>query len=405
MKTTLELIRQLKRPADTRIVLLVLDGLGGLPVKAGGATELESARTPNMDDLAARGTCGLHQPCGTAITPGSGPGHLALFGYDPLAYQIGRGVLSALGSDFPLTGRDVAARGNFCTVDDTGRVTDRRAGRISTEKNHELCERLAQIDLPDVEVFVQTVKEHRFLLVLRGAGLSGDVADTDPQRTGIEPNAPRAMSETAAARTTADLVSEFVKQAGQRLRDAHPANMLLLRGFAKRPDWPTFPDVFGLRAAAVADYPMYRGVARLVGMDALDAAADMEQKIEQVRAKWNDYDFFFVHHKKSDSAGEDGDFDSKAQELEKVDAALPQLLDLEPDVILITGDHSTPAALAQHSWHPVPLVLWSAHCRPDRVERFGEHDCVAGGLGPQLATTDLMPLAAANALRLEKFGA
>jgi 2,3-bisphosphoglycerate-independent phosphoglycerate mutase len=405
MDKKLDLIKQVRKPADTKIVLLVMDGLGGLPVKTGGATELEAPSTPNLDDLASRGICGLHEPVGTAITPGSGPGHLALFGYDPLHYQVGRGVLTALGIGFDLDERDVAARGNFCTVDDEGQVSDRRAGRISTKNNRELCEKLRQIDLSDVELFVETVKEHRFLLVLRGEHLSDDVGDTDPQETGVKPISAQATSESQEAQATAKLVQQFVGQARERLRDVRPANMVLLRGFARRPDWPSFPDVFGLRAAALADYPMYRGVARLLGMKTLETGGGIDQKIEHARETWHDYDFFFLHHKPTDSAGEDRDFDRKAQQIEQVDAALPRLLEMQPDVVIVTGDHSTPSALAQHSWHPVPVVLWSQSCRPDRVERFGEHDCVAGGLGPRLPTTDLMPLAMAHARRLDKFGA
>lgn len=405
MDRSLEQLKPLLKTADTKIVLLVLDGLGGLPEKPGGATELESARTPHLDHLASRGICGLHEPVGTAITPGSGPGHLALFGYDPLKYQIGRGVLSALGSGFDLTADDVAARGNFCTVDEKGRVTDRRAGRIPTDKNHQLCEKLRQISLPDVELFVQTVKEHRFLLVLRGANLSGELCDTDPQQTGVEPLEPKPTTDTPSARETTNRVTRFLSQARELLHDDHPANMLLLRGFAKLPDWPSFSEAFGLRAAAVADYPMYRGVAKLVGMETLETSGEPEAKIAHCRERWDDFDFFFVHHKQTDSRGEDGDFEAKAREIERVDAAIPALLELNPDVLVVTGDHSTPATLAEHSWHAVPTILWSRHARTDRVERFGERDCIAGGLGPRLPTKDLMPLALAHARRLEKFGA
>ncbi len=405
METKLDLIRQVKTRSDSKIVLLVMDGLGGLPIKPGGATELESARTPNLDELTLRGICGLHEPVGTGITPGSGPGHLALFGYDPLRFQIGRGVLSALGSGFDLKTGDIAARGNFCTIDNDGRVTDRRAGRISSVKNCELCERLRKIKLPNVKLFVETVKEHRFLLVLRGEQLSADICDTDPQHTDVDPIEAGATSDSEQAGATADLVRRFVREAREQLKDTHPANMVLLRGFAALPDWPTFPDVTGLRAAAIADYPMYRGVAKLVGMTELETGGDIDQKISGIQEHWSDFDFFFVHHKQTDSSGEDGDFDRKANEIEQVDAALPRLLDLRPDVLIVTGDHSTPSALGAHSWHPVPAVLWSRHCRPDRVERFGERECLRGGLGPRLPTTDLIPLALAHAQRLDKFGA
>jgi 2,3-bisphosphoglycerate-independent phosphoglycerate mutase len=405
MPLPLKTIQALHEQADSRIVLLVMDGLGGMPEKLGGPTELEAAHTPNLDGLVHRSICGLHEPVGTGITPGSGPGHLALFGYAPTEFEVGRGVLSALGSDFDLTERDVAARGNFCTIDEAGEVTDRRAGRISTDKSRALCELLREIELPGVELFVEPVKEHRFLLVLRGDDLGEEVADTDPQQTGAAPLAPRTTVDSQAARKTVELVAQFADQARQRLADHHPANMVLLRGFAKLPDWPRFPEVFGLRAAALADYPMYRGVAKLVGMQALETGASIEEKVATARQHWNDYDFFFMHHKKTDSTGEDGDFDAKVAEIEKVDAALPAVLDLNPDVIVVTGDHSTPAKLGRHSWHPVPVLLHAPTCRPDKVDRFSEVDCVAGALGPRLAAADLLPLALAHANRLGKFGA
>ena len=399
----LDFIRGLLRPAETKIVFLVMDGLGGLPVAAGGPTELEKARTPNLDGLAAEGICGLHEPIAAGITPGSGPSHLALFGYDPVKYQVGRGVLAALGTDFDLQPGDVAARGNFCTVDSEGRVTDRRAGRISTEQNRKLCAMLDKIELPGVEVFVRTVKEHRFLLVLRGQGLCGELADTDPQQVGRKPLAVKALSK--AAEHTASLVSRFIEEAAKVLADSHPANMVLVRGFSQKPDWPTMSEAFGLKAAAIAAYPMYRGLGKLIGMDVLPTGTELEEEFETLKANWDKYDFFYLHVKPIDSAGEDGDFDRKVEWIEKVDALVPDLVRLKPDVLVVTGDHSTPSALKSHSWHPVPVLLWSADCRRDPVTSFGERACMAGGLGANIAAVNLMPLALANAGRLEKFGA
>lgn len=400
-------LQPLVKPTDTKIVLFVLDGVGGLPSGPDQETSLEAAHTPHLDDLLVDSICGLQQPVGPGITPGSGPGHLGLFGYDPIQYQVGRGVLSALGIDFDLQPQDVAARGNFCTLDDQGRVTDRRAGRISTEKNKELCALLREIDLPGVEVFVETVKEHRLLLVLRGDGLSGDLEDTDPQEVGTEPLSPKPHS--SEAEKTVQLVEQFLEQARRELADHHPANMVLLRGFAKKPDWPLVRDVYGLRAAAIAAYPMYRGVSRLVGMDALDAGDDLEEQMDTLDAHWADYDFFYIHVKKTDSAGEDGDFEEKVAQIEKADTYLPRILDRNPDVLFITGDHSTPCRMKYHSWHPVPVLLWSEVCRPDPVgrsgETFGETACLGGGLGRRLPAVDLMPLALAHAGRLEKYGA
>ena len=395
---------QLNGVKHGKIVLLVMDGLGGLPMEEGGLTELEAAETPNMDALAKKSTLGLHQAIRTGITPGSGPAHLSLFGYDPLKYQVGRGALSALGIDFDLQKQDVAARGNFCTVDEEGRITDRRAGRIPTEISERLCQMLNEkISIPGVQVFLQPVKEYRFLLVLRGEGLSGNIEETDPQVVGEKALPAKAMDQ--ASEKAAEIVQEFVRQAQDILKDEHPANMLVLRGFAQLPDWPSFPEVFGLRAMAIAMYPMYRGVAKLVGMEAPPAAQSYEEEIDLLEKHWEGYDFFFVHIKKVDSYGEDGAFDKKVHEIEKTDALLPRIMALDPEVLIITGDHSTPSAMKTHSWHPVPVLLYAKTCRPDGIERFGERDCLGGGLGVRFPAYELMPLALAHAGRMEKFGA
>jgi len=399
----LKQIQQLIQPADSKILLVVMDGLGGLPKGLGYGTTLEEASTPNLNDLATQSICGLHQPAGTGITPGSGPAHLALFGYDPFNYQVGRGVLAALGIDFDLKDEDLAVRGNFCTIDESGQVIDRRAGRIETSRNRKLCEKLRDIDLPGVEIFIEPVKEYRVVVVFRGQGLSGDTTDTDPQAVGAQPLAAKPGSEKAEQ--TANLINQFLKQVRSILRDHHPANMLLLRGFSQRPDWPGLPDLYGIRPAAIAGYPMYRGVSRLIGMEILATTDGLDEKLDTLEKHWNNFDFFFVHVKKMDSAGEDGDFDHKVALIEEVDQKIPRVLDMGPDVLVVTGDHSTPAGLKSHSWHPVPLLLHSRYCRPDGVDRFGERDCIKGGLGPRFPATDLMPLALANALRLKKFGA
>lgn len=398
----LNVIKSLKAEASTKVVLLVMDGLGGLP-GPDDKTELEAARTPNFDRLAEKSLCGLHEPIGGGITPGSGPAHLALFGYNPLQYTVGRGVLSAAGVDFDLSKSDVACRGNFCTVASDGTVTDRRAGRISTEKNAELVEKLKSITLSGAEVFVQTIKEHRFLVVFRGEGLGDKVNDTDPKVTGHLPHP--AEGGDAASKKSAELANEFVEKAKEILSGEEQANMALLRGFAKAPDWPSFEEVYGTRSASIAAYPMYRGLAKILGMTALDASEDPADKFATFGKYRDDYDFFFIHVKKPDKAGEDGDFPGKVKSIEAVDAAIPKLLEGEPDVLLVTGDHSTPWALSNHSWHPVPTILHSGYCRPDGVASFGERACLAGGLGARIPAMELMPLAMANALRIEKFGA
>lgn len=398
-----DFIQPLLKRNKSKIVLLVMDGLGGLAQMPDGLTELETAKTPNLDLLAAEGICGLHQPIGPGITPGSGPSHLALFGYDPVKYEVGRGVLAALGINFDLQPSDVAARGNFCTIDESGLVTDRRAGRISTEKNRELCELLGQIKVPGVEVFVQTVKEHRFLLVLRGENLNGEIHDTDPQVTGEAPLAAKPLAPEA--KETARLIDEFAAAAREALADHHPANMVLLRGFSQKPDWPTMEQAFGLKAAAIAGYPMYRGVAKLIGMEVIETGATTEEEFETLKQNWTDFDFFYVHVKKVDSAGEDGDFDRKVSIIEDVDRRLPKLLELKPDMLIVTGDHSTPSVLKSHSWNPVPVLMHSKYCRTDSVTEFGERACMAGGLGCRFPAVDMLPIALANTLRLEKFGA
>jgi len=397
------LAQKLTVNSDKKVILMVLDGLGGLPGGPEGKTELETASTPNLDSLAHEGICGLHVPVGPGITPGSGPAHLGVFGYDPMKYQIGRGVLEALGVNFDLAAGDVAARGNFCTVDADGFITDRRAGRIPTEKNKKLCEILRGVKVPGVEIFVEPVKEHRMLLVLRGDGLNGAVNDTDPQAEGLKPLEPEPAKP--GARKTAGLVKKFVDGAAAALSAMKPANMLTLRGFAQRPDWPTFGDIWGVRAAAVAAYPMYRGVAKLVGMDVLETGTELEDEFDTLIERWNEYDFFYFHVKPTDSAGEDGDFNRKVSIIERVDRQIPRLMQMKPDVLVVTGDHSTPAVMKAHSWHPVPTFIWSELCRPDSVKAFGETACAAGALGYGFPAVDLIPLAMANAGRLEKFGA
>jgi len=387
-----DLIREVAIPAETKIVLLVMDGLGGLPDPQTGRTEMETARIPNLDRVVQEGICGMIYHVGIGITPGSGPGHLALFGYDPLHYRIGRGALEAVGIDFDLGPQDVAARGNFCTVDDGGLVVDRRAGRIDSDTCARLCAELRTIELPGAELFVEPVREHRFLLVLRGDGLSDALSETDPQQVGVPPV--EVAARVPEAQTTAGLVSTFVARARDRLRQHHPANMVLLRGF----------EVLGLRAAAIAFYPMYRGLAKLVGMTALPTGPSLSDSLAALREHWGQFDFFFVHYKATDSTGEDGNFQAKVAKLEEVDAIIPELLTLKPDVIMVTGDHSTPSTYRGHSWHPVPFALRSRWCQPDRAEAFNERDCQRGSLG-LFAAAEIMPLAMAHADRFTKYGA
>jgi 2,3-bisphosphoglycerate-independent phosphoglycerate mutase len=395
-------IRELCAANEKKIVLLVLDGLGGLPREPGGKTELETARTPNLDALAAASECGLHLPIGHGITPGSAPGHLALFGYNPLEYPIGRGVVAAMGIGFPMLPGDVAARMNFATLDESGAISDRRAGRIPTEKCAELCELLKKVSLKGVEVSVKPVKDYRSVVVFRGKGLSDAVADTDPQALGVKPLDPVALDPKAER--TAQVAKDFITAARKILAGQAPANGVLLRGFAELPHIPSMKALYKLNPVALAVYPDYKGVARLVGMEAIEDLADLEAQGKALESLWQRHDFFFIHHKYTDSRGEDGDFDAKVKEIEKVDAFLPRVLAMKPDLIIVTGDHSTPAVAKAHTAHPVPFLLNATEARPDGIASFGERECAKGVWGI-IPASMLIRLALGYTGKLKKYGA
>lgn len=395
-------VASLKKPNTSKIIVLIADGLGGLPLSPEGKTELESATTPHMDNLVKQNICGMMTPVLPGITPGSGPGHLGLFGYDPLKYEIGRGVLETLGIDFDLQPNDIAARGNFCTVDSDGKITDRRAGRISTDTCRKLVEKLRSIKLENVEYFLEPVQDYRFALILRGSNARGDVEDTDPQAVGLQPLTAKAKNPESSI--TADVINSFITQAADILRADHPANMITFRGIGKKPAIPTLKSLHGLNAAAICVYPMYRGLARLVGMTIVPPVANIREQIDTLKKIYTEFDYFFIHFKYTDSTGEDGKFDDKVKKIEELDSYIPEIVSLNPDVFVITGDHSSPAAMKAHSFHPVPVVLASNNCRPDASVKFGESDCLRGGLG-QFEAKTLMPLLLAHAFRLEKFGA
>lgn len=395
-----QLLSELAMETPSKIVFLVMDGLGGAP-GPDGKTELETAHIPNLDALAGRSVCGLTEPIAPGITPGSGPSHLALFGYDPIEFQVGRGVLEALGIDFPLKSTDVAMRANFCTVDENGILTDRRAGRLESAKAVQLCELLKEIRLPGVEVLVEPVKEHRFVVVFRGDGLAADVTDTDPQHEGVPALEPKALAPDG--QRTANLARDFIRQAREILK-GRQANMVMLRGFSRYPKIPSLSELYKLKPAAIAIYPMYRGLARLVGMQVLDAGSSLEDEVKCLRDNWTSYDFFYFHIKDLDRTGEDGNFAAKVKAVEEIDRHLPAILDLKPDVLVVTGDHSTPAVLKAHSWHPVPFMLYSQWCVPLRHEAFSEWNCRLGGLG-RMPAVDAMGLALGYALKLNKYGA
>ncbi len=397
-----KLFEELTVKNEKKIVLAVMDGLGGIPYRD-GKTELEMAKTPNMDKLARESSCGLAIPVLYGITPGSGPAHLSLFGYDPLKYEIGRGILEALGVGMEVTEKDVAVRGNFATMEN-GIITDRRAGRIPTEYNRELISLLSKEikEIDGVKIILKSGREHRFVLILRGDGLSDHVGDGDPQKEGLPQKLPEATSPEG--KKTAEIAAKFVKRAEEVLKGKHPANTVLLRGFSKYPGIPSMEKIFKLRPAAIATYPMYRGLARLVGMDILDTGETIADEIDTLKKHWEQYDFFYVHIKKTDSYGEDGNFEAKVKVIEEFDSLLPEILALKPDVLVITGDHSTPSKLKAHSWHPVPFLLKSDYCFNDGLSAFNERECLRGSLGI-FPAVEGMALMLANALKMEKFGA
>ena len=389
--------------SDARIVLLVIDGLGGLPHPGTGKSELETATLPNLDALAAAGSCGLISPLGPGYTPGSGPAHLALFGYDPWRHEIGRGALSGLGLGLDFKRGDVAARLNFCTVASDGKVTDRRAGRIPTEKCAALCRVLRQIEIPGVELSIAPEMEYRAAVIFRGEGLSDGVTDSDPQVVGHATLPLKAT--TPESERMVEVAESFLAQAAELLKSESPGNMILIRGFGRYPELPRMQDVYGVNPCAIAGYPMYRGVANAVGMETVEVDWHLDAELAVLKERWASHDFFYVHVKKTDSAGEDGDFDRKVHLLEEADEFAGQIRDLGPDALVVTGDHSTPAIMASHSWHPVPIAIASpfAISSPE-VTSFSERSCARGILG-HIASASVMSLALAHARRLNKFGA
>jgi len=398
-----ELYSSLAIRNDNKILVFVIDGLGGMSHKDYGyKTELEYANHPNLDRLASQGTTGMLTPVLPGVTPGSGPAHLGLFGLDPISFNIGRGVLEALGIGLIPGPTDVLARGNFCTVDREGVIIDRRAGRIPTEICEQRLAVLRNIHVPQADIELYAVQDHRFVLRLKGTDLDGDVENTDPGAVGAKPKPAR--PRIPRAETTASIVNSFLDQAFVRLKEHSTANALVLRGFSMLPSIPSFHELYGLRSAALAIYPMYKGLARMVGMDVLDCGKTISDQLQTLKTHWESYDYFFIHYKYTDSCGEDGDFLSKVNHIETLDSSIDSLVRLDPAVLAITGDHSTPAGLKAHSWHPVPLLLLSPTCRRDGSTAFTETVCARGALG-NLESKYLMGLLLGHALRLEKFGA
>ncbi|NPA32554.1 MAG: 2,3-bisphosphoglycerate-independent phosphoglycerate mutase [Aquificae bacterium] len=407
----MDVIEELVRKNDTKILLVVLDGLGGLPVSE-GKTELELARKPNLDSLARRSALGLHIPVDWGITPGSGPGHLGIFGYDPLKFRIGRGILEALGLGLEVGESDIAVRANYATVRyENGKpvVVDRRAGRLPTEENRRITQKLKERirEINGVRVFIEPGMEHRLAVVFRFPEPlpegSDRINDTDPQATGREPLEPK--GENPNAERVAGVVRKFIELASEVLKEEKRANYLLLRGFSQKPKIKSMSERFGLRACCIAVYPMYKGLASLVGMDVIEfEGSSIKDEIDALSRVWDEYDYFFLHVKKTDSYGEDGNWEGKVRVIEEFDSLLPDILSLSPDVLCITGDHSTPSVLKNHSWHPVPLLIHSPYVLGGTAEGFTERECLKGELGI-IPSVKIIQLLLANALRLKKFGA
>ncbi len=404
MHDTISVLKSLAKKSDKKIVLLIMDGLGGLPYK--GKTALEAARTKNLDKLAAKNDCGLMDPVFPGITPGSGPAHLALFGYDPVKYQIGRGILEALGVGVEVNKGDLTARGNFC-ITEKGIVKDRRAGRISTEVNQKLTKHLNKeiSETEGIKISFTSGKEHRFVVRLRGEGLSGDVTDTDPQKVGERILKSVSTQDSKSAQKTADVVNKLTEEIQEALDGfGEKPNAAVLRGISGYPDLPQFPEIYKLKAKSIAEYPMYRGLTQLIGMDVDRTPASIEEEFNVFKKSYGDYDYFYIHIKKVDSYGEDGNFEAKVGKIEETDSYIPEIMELSPDVIAVTGDHSTPAVYKSHSWHPVPVLIVSKWARISGVSGFSERECYRGSMGrmPSLYLTSLL---LAHAERLEKFGA
>ncbi len=400
-----ELIEQLAVPTEAKIVMIVMDGLGGSIHPDKKQTELEASVHPNLDALAQVSACGVQDPVASGITPGSGPGHLGLFGYNPIRYLIGRGLLDTVGIDVPLTPQDLTARGNFATLDlDKGVLTDRRAGRIPTEENIRLCKKLSGLKIDGTEILVQPVKEHRVSIIFRGEGLSDFLTDADPQKEGVPPIPAKTLKNEASK--SAEVVNRFLEECRNRLKGETRANCLLLRGFSKMVNLPSFSKIYKLDPAAIALYPMYRGLARLVGMTILDSKEQtLAGEFETLKENWNKFNFFFLHFKATDSAGEDGNFEKKVKAIEEMDHQIEKLRAMDPDVIVVSGDHSTPCAFSGHSWHPVPTIIYSKKAHYRGPERFTEYQCAKEGFLGRISSTEIMPLALANAGKLLKYGA
>jgi 2,3-bisphosphoglycerate-independent phosphoglycerate mutase len=399
----------------SKIIFFVIDGIGGLPLPKTGLSELETANVPNLDRLATKGVTGVSTPIAPGVSPGSGVAHLSLLGYDPFTYDVGRGAIAAYGVGLEMEEDDIAVRVNFAGFSSSGAVVDRRAGRLATEKNMELCKLLREIKIHDVEIIIETVMDYRSVVIFRGEGLHPDLSDSDPQATGEGVFPDPVIALKPRSKYSASVAKTFIKEANDILQTKEARAIaelpngqhlsILTRGYANRPNLPLMQHLYGLEnIGAIASYPDYRGIARIVGMDVLYDGHELDEEFDKLEEVFHNYDFIFFHIKEADSAGEDGNFDKKVSVLEEIDKQLKRVEELSPDVLVVTGDHSTPATYKGHSWHPVPFLIVSKWCRPDSVRKFNEIDCRNGTLG-LFHATEAMLYALGNAGRIDKFRA
>ncbi|MHA2179286.1 MAG: 2,3-bisphosphoglycerate-independent phosphoglycerate mutase [Candidatus Thorarchaeota archaeon] len=406
-------------------VFVVMDGVGDRPQKElGGKTPLEAAKTPTLDKMAAEGQSALMNVIGPGITPGSDTAHLALFGYDPLAEYPGRGPLEAFGAGLETKPGDVAFRSNFATVDSKMVVLDRRAGRtFSPEEQEELQAALNGLEINDVKVrFIATV-EHRGALVLEGEGLYAEISDVDPHETGKKILTVRALKPEAEK--TAKVVNELMRVAHERMKGLETnkkrakkglplANAILLRGPGRHSDVPSLPQRYGIKSAVIAGGALYIGSAKYVGMEHIQVEGQtgtIDTNFDNIAAKTietieSGFNYVFVHIKATDNASHDGNAKEKILAIERTDAMIGKILEKVGDkiVMAVTGDHSTPVCIKEHSCDPVPILFWSNFIRPDSVKRFSEIDAAKGAMHT-IRGIDVMPLLLGYAGYIDKFGA
>ena len=389
-----------------KVVLVIIDGLGDRPIsELKDQTPLEAANTPNLDYFATNGITGIMNAIDVGIRPGSDTSHLAIFGYDPETHYTGRGIFEAAGIGMELKKGDIALRGNFATVTEDLIIVDRRAGRI--ENVSKLADALNGMKIDGVRFFVKAGVMHRAGVVLRGSNLSHMVSDNDPHEVGVKVKQVKALDNTEEAKFTASVINKFLEEAHKILKEHEvnkkrrkerllEANYILLRGASKLTHFEPFEKKYKLKACCIAGAGLYKGIAKVLGMDVLQvkgatgtANTDINAKFIAAKKALAKYDFVFVHIKYADNYAEDGNVFGKLKFIEKIDDALIHLIGIKDTLIVITADHSTPCKLKAHSGDPVPIVMFGEGVRTDKVKEFNERSCMQGGLG-RIKGKDLM---------------